>query len=102
MVSPVFVRCTPPPEIEHSYQAAPRSASHWNTGAALAIVPTGNSGLGGEMMNFMPLLQAPVEPEALARTLHVRSTFAGSAFMRWREVPRWPLKKRRTLFPRKI
>ena len=102
VVSPDFMRRTPPPETAHSYLVAPLSLSHWNAGVAPAMMPLGDTGLGGRMMNLLLLLQAPVEPAALARTLHVRSTFAGREFRRWRDVPWWPLKKRSSLFPWKI
>ena len=71
---------------------APLSLFQRNVGVALAMVPLGDLGVGGEMMKVISLLHAPVEPAVLARTLHVRLTFAGSDFMRWREVPWWPLK----------
>jgi hypothetical protein len=92
----------PLPETEHSYLVAPRSFSHWNAGVGFVMVPLGDVCPGGEITNPMPLLQGPVAPLALARTLHMRSTAAGSAFMRWREAPRLPLKKRHTLPPRRI
>ena len=101
-VSPAFVRCTPLPETEQSYLVAPFRSFHRNAGVALTIVLLGDVGTGGEMMNFMPLLQAPVEPAVLARTLHVSQTFAGRASLTWRDVPWWPSKKRLSLVPCRI
>ena len=65
--TPDRVRCTPPPETERSYPAAPLSACQRKVGEADSIAPAGDTGLGAEMTNRAPLLQAPV-PSAFAST----------------------------------